>query len=53
MAKRKETISPPTKRSVADGARKLPQGSSAAGRVMADKSVAVKEGVAKRSPKKR
>jgi len=47
----KERIKAPTKRELSDASRLLRQGHPAGGRVMADKSVAVREGVAK--PKKR
>jgi hypothetical protein len=52
MAK-KETIKTPTKPELKDASRLLRGGSSAGGRVMADKSVAVREGVAKGHAKKR
>ena len=44
---RKERISPPTKRSTTDGSKELKKGHPAGGRVLADKSVAVKQGVAR------
>jgi hypothetical protein len=52
MAK-KETIAPPTKPELKNASALLRSGSSAGGRVMADKSVAVREGVTKGSGKKR
>lgn len=46
MAKKKETIKPPTKRSLTDASKLLSQAAHpAGGRVLADKSVAVREGV--------
>jgi len=44
---KKETIKPPTKRELTDASKELKKGHSAGGRVMADKSVAVKQGAAK------
>lgn len=52
MAK-KETIIPPKKPATSEGSKLLKAGSSAGGRVMADKSVAVREGVAKGKPPKK
>ena len=53
MAK-KETIVPPTKRETSQASNLLRQGSSVGGRVMADRSVAVRQGAARPSaPKKR
>ena len=46
MAK-KETIKPPTKKELTQASELLRSGSSAGARVMADKSVAVREGVSK------
>jgi len=46
MAK-KETIKPPTKAELTDASGLLRKGSPAGARVMADKSVAVREGVVK------
>ncbi len=44
---KKETIKPPTKRELADASKQLRAGHSSGGRVMADKSVAVREGVSR------
>jgi hypothetical protein len=41
----KESVTPPSNRATSDGSKKLRQGSSAGGRVMADESVAKKQGV--------
>jgi len=49
---KKETIKPPTARELKDASKQLRAGHSSAGRVMADKSVAVREGVAKSSKKR-
>jgi hypothetical protein len=49
---RKETITPPTKKEVTQGSNLLRKGSSAGGRVMADKSVAVRQGASKPSGKR-
>ena len=46
MAK-KETIKPPTKKELTDASKQLHKGHSSAGRTMADKSVAVRQGVVK------
>lgn len=43
----KETIKPPTRKELKDASSQLRKGHSSAGRVMADKSVAVREGVSK------
>ncbi len=51
MAK-KETIKVPAKRELTDASELLRRGHPAGGRVMADKAVAVKEGVAKGSKKR-
>lgn len=51
MTKKKETIKPPTKKALTDASRELKKGHPSGGRTMADKSVAVREGVAK--PKKK
>lgn len=53
MATKKETIKPPTKKDTSAAGKALPKGSGPAGRVLADKSVAVRQGAAKPSPKKR
>ena len=47
MAK-KETIKPPTKKALEDASKELRKGHSSGARTMADKSVAVKQGVSKR-----
>ena len=47
----KEKIKPPTKKELSDGSKLLRKGHSAGGRVMADESVAKREGV-KPSPSK-
>ena len=44
---KKETIKPPTKKALKNASGLLRKGSSAGARVMADKSVAVREGAAK------
>ena len=49
---KKETIKPPIKRDVKVAARALPKGNPLAGRVMADQSVAVRQGAAKSSKKR-
>lgn len=51
----KETIKPPTKKELTDASKLLKKGHSSGGRVMADKSVAVREGIVKgkKKPKKR
>lgn len=49
---RKETIKPPTKRELTDASKQLRQGHPSGGRTMADKSVAVRQGVAKPSKRK-
>ena len=51
MAKSKERIRPPTKRALSDAGKKLPKGSPADGRVLADESVARKQGVKPRNSK--
>jgi hypothetical protein len=51
MAK-KETIKPPTKAELKDASAQLRKGHSSGGRTMADKSVAVREGVAKGSKRR-
>jgi hypothetical protein len=50
MAK-KETIKPPTKKDLKDASKELRKGRPSGGRVMADASVAARQGV-KRKPKK-
>jgi hypothetical protein len=52
MTTKKETIKPPTTRDVKEASKALRGGSGIGGRVMADKSVAVRQGVAKSSGKK-
>jgi hypothetical protein len=49
---RKETIKPPTKRELTDGSKQLRKGHASGGRTLADKSVAVRQGVAKPSRRK-
>jgi hypothetical protein len=49
--KKKERIKPPTKRELTDASKQLKKGHSSAGRVMADASVAKREGVRKASKK--
>lgn len=49
----KERITPPTKRELKDASRLLRQGHPAGGRVLADKSVAVREGATTRGRKRR
>lgn len=49
MTKGKETIKPPTQREVRDASRELRAGHSSGGRTMADRSVAVRQGVSKPS----
>ncbi|WP_157649781.1 hypothetical protein [Burkholderia ubonensis] len=46
MVNKKESIKPPTSKELKDAGKQLPKGHSSAGRTMADKSVAVKQGVA-------
>ncbi|OIQ82572.1 hypothetical protein GALL_356420 [mine drainage metagenome] len=53
MGTKKETIKPPTKKETTNASQALRKGQSAGGRVMADKSVAVRQGVAKPAAKKR
>jgi hypothetical protein len=57
MAKKpkKETIKPPTKKETTDASKQLKKKHSSGARTMADKSVAVRQGVAKKAakPKKR
>lgn len=53
MATKKETIKPPTKKETTDASKALRKGHSSGARVMADKSVAVRQGVAKPAAKKR
>jgi hypothetical protein len=48
MAKSKETIKPPTRRELTDAAKQLKQGHPSGGRVMADASVAKRQGVKRR-----
>jgi hypothetical protein len=50
---KRETIKPPTKKETTDASKQLKKKHSSGGRVMADKSVAVRQGAAKRSPKKK
>lgn len=51
MAK-KETIKPPTAKDLKAASKDLRKGDGAGGRVMADKSVAVRQGVVKGKTKK-
>jgi hypothetical protein len=48
----KETIKPPTKRELTDASKELRKGHPSGGRTLADKSVAVRQGVAKTSKRK-
>lgn len=48
MATKKETIKPPTKRELTDASKELRKGHSSGGRTLADKSVAVRQGVVKK-----
>jgi len=50
--KKKETIKPPTKRELTDASKELRKGHPSGGRTMADKSVAVRQGAAKKSRKR-
>jgi hypothetical protein len=50
MATGKETIKPPTNKEVRDASKELRQGHSSGGRTMADRSVAVRQGVSKPAP---
>jgi hypothetical protein len=47
----KETIRPPTRRELKDGSKQLKKKHPSGGRVLADESVAVRQGVAKRRKK--
>jgi len=49
---KKETIKPPTQKDVSAASKQLRQGNPVAGRVMADRSVAVRQGVSKPARKK-
>ena len=49
---KKETITPPTTPETKDAAKELRKGHPAGGRVMADKSVAVRQGAAKPTRRK-
>jgi hypothetical protein len=51
-AKKKETIKPPTKKELTKASKALREGNTLGGRVMAEESVAVREGVAKKKKKK-
>lgn len=56
MVTKKETIKPPSAANVKTAAKQLPAGGKAsgpAGRVLADKSVAVKQGAVKPAPKRK
>jgi hypothetical protein len=48
----KETIKPPNKGELSDASKQLRQGHSSGARTMADKSVAVRQGVSRGSGKK-
>jgi hypothetical protein len=48
---KKETIKPPTKKELTDASKELKKGHSSGGRVLADKSVAVRQGAAKPAKK--
>ena len=50
MAK-KETIIPPNKKELKPASKLLHQGNPAGGRVMADKSIAARQGVIRKSPR--
>ena len=50
--KKKETITPPTKRELTDASKELRKGHPSGARTMADKSVAVRQGVVKSSKKR-
>ena len=52
MAK-KETIIPPNKKELTPASKLLRSGNQAGGRVMADKSVAARQGITRKSPKGR
>jgi len=49
----KEVIKPPTNKELADASKEMRKGHSAGGRVMADQSVAKRQGVAKKPKSKR
>ncbi len=49
----KETIKPPNRKELSSASKEMKGGSSAGGRVMAEKSVAVRQGVSKPSSKHR
>jgi hypothetical protein len=49
----KETIKPPSRAELKDASKQLRAGHPSGGRTMADKSVAVRQGVSKASGKKR
>jgi hypothetical protein len=53
MTVKKELIKPPTKKELTDASKELKKGHSSGGRVMADKSVAVKQGIIKSTAKKK
>jgi len=48
MTKKKETIKPPTKKELSDASEELKKGHSSGGRVLAEKSVAVRQGAVKK-----
>jgi hypothetical protein len=45
VVKRKETIKPPTKKELTDASKELKKGHSAGGRILAEASVAKRQGV--------
>ena len=47
--RKKETIKPPTKKELTDASKQLRKGHSSGGRTMADKAVASRQGIGKRS----
>lgn len=49
---KKETIIPPSKKSVKQAARETPKGSSPGGRVLAEQKIAKQEGAKRKPPKK-
>lgn len=49
---KKEKIKPPTKKETTDASKELKKGHSAGGRVLVEKQIAIKQGVAKPTKKK-
>lgn len=49
---KKETIIPPSKKSVRQAAKEAPKGSSPGGRVMVEQKIAKQEGARRKPPKK-